>query len=256
MKKFRFNRVFYKDLGYTIILSFLSIFTLPLNAKTSRPQGEKPNIIFVLFDDLGKEWISCYGAENIQTPNIDKLAREGTLFHNAYSMPQCTPSRVCFMTGQYPFRNGWVNHWDAPRWGKGYYDWKKNPSIARTMKNGGYKTATAGKWQLNDFRSQPNVMKAHGFDEFCMWTGAEGGDSKEHMKKSAKRYWDPYIFTKEGAKTYDGEFGPDIYNKFVLDFIENNKDQPFFVYYAMALPHTPFVTTPHKPNAKSKLDNV
>ena len=94
---------------------------------------DRPNIVFILMDDLGKEWIGCYGAENIQTPNIDALAESGMKFQNAYSMPQCTPSRVCFMTGQYPFRNGWVNHWDVPRWGLGYFDWKKNPSIARVL---------------------------------------------------------------------------------------------------------------------------
>ena len=92
---------------------------------------DKPNIIFILLDDLGKEWISCYGGENIKTPHIDKLASSGIKFSNVYSMPQCTPSRVCFLTGQYPFRNGWVNHWDVPRWGLGYFDWNKNPSITR-----------------------------------------------------------------------------------------------------------------------------
>ena len=70
---------------------------------------DKPNIIFILLDDLGKEWISCYGGENIKTPH-NKLASSGIKFSNVYSMPQCTPSRVCFLAGQYPFRNGWVNH--------------------------------------------------------------------------------------------------------------------------------------------------
>ena len=135
----------------------------PMFGNVSSPA--KPNIIFVLIDDLGKEWLSCYGGENIQTPNIDQLAAGGIRFNNAYSMPQCTPSRVCFITGQYPWRNGWINHWDAPRWGGGYFDWEHNPSIARTMKAGGYKTAVAGKWQLNDFRIHPDAMVKHGFDD-------------------------------------------------------------------------------------------
>lgn len=210
---------------------------------------EKPNIIFVLLDDLGKEWISCYGAEGIETPNIDQLAASGMKFNNAYSMPQCTPSRACFMTGQYPFRSGWVNHWDAPRWGVGYYDWTRNPSIARTMKSAGYATGVTGKWQLNDFRVQPNAMVDMGFDDYFMWTGYEAGNPP-----SGKRYWDPYIYSKDGSRTYEGEFGPDLYNRFMLDFISKNKDRPFFFYYAMALPHSPLVHTPHEPDVTEKYD--
>jgi arylsulfatase A-like enzyme len=217
-------------------------------------QGGQPNIVFILLDDLGKEWVSCYGAEGIKTPNIDRLAETGMKFNNAYSMPQCTPSRVCFMTGQYPWRSGWVNHWDAPRWGGGYFDWKRNPSIARTLKKADYATVAAGKWQLNDFRTHPDAMKLHGFDDWCMWTGAEGTNDKEHVKVSSKRYWDPYIHTREGSKTYEGQFGPDIYHRFVLDFITTNKGRPFFVYYPMALPHGPFVHTPLEPDAKTKAE--
>jgi len=146
-----------------------SLFTLVIFcglALQAREATNKPNIIFVLLDDLGKEWIECYGAENIKTPRINQLAAEGLKFDNAYSMPQCTPSRVAFMTGQYPYRSGWVNHWDSPRWGAGYYDWNKNPSIARTMQSVGYTTAVAGKWQLNDFRIHPDAMVKHGFDDY------------------------------------------------------------------------------------------
>ena len=66
---------------------------VPLMA-TEKP-GAKPNILFIMVDDLGKDWISCYGAEDITTPNIDALANGGMKFHNAYSMPSCTPSRAC-----------------------------------------------------------------------------------------------------------------------------------------------------------------
>lgn len=79
----------------------------------------RPNILFIMVDDLGKEWISSYGAEGIRTPNIDKLAATGMKFNNAWCMPQCTPTRVTLLTGQYPFRHGWTNHWDVPRWGGG-----------------------------------------------------------------------------------------------------------------------------------------
>lgn len=64
--------------------------------------GKKPNIIFIMVDDLGPEWVGCYGAEDIKTPNIDKLAAGGMQFSNAYSMAQCTPTRTAFLTGRYP----------------------------------------------------------------------------------------------------------------------------------------------------------
>jgi arylsulfatase A-like enzyme len=219
----------------------------------TQASGALPNVVFILLDDLGKEWISCYGAEGIQTPNIDQLAATGMKFNNAYSMPQCSPSRACLMTGQYPFRNGWVNHWDVPRWGVGYFDWRTNPSIGRVMRSAGYKTAAAGKWQLNDFRLQPDAMVQQGFDEYCMWTGGES-DPKDpnHASISNKRYWNPYIHTRAGSKTCPGKFGPDIYNQFLLDFITRNKDHPFFIYYPMALVHLPLTTTPLEPGATGK----
>ena len=236
------------------IINYLSLLLFIIPTLEAREPADKPNIIFILIDDLGKEWLSCYGGEGVKTPAVDALAENGILFNNAYSMPQCTPSRACFMTGQYPFRNGWVNHWDAPRWGAGYFDWTKNPSIARSLKSAGYTTGVAGKWQLNDFRTHPEAMVKHGFDDYCMWTGAEGSEIEGHAALSEKRYWDPYIHTKEGSKTHKGKFGPDIYNDFVLNFISNNKDKPFFIYYPMALTHTPMVHTPLSPNAKTKLE--
>ncbi|MCH2206080.1 MAG: sulfatase-like hydrolase/transferase [Lentisphaerales bacterium] len=212
-------------------------------------KAEKPNILFILLDDLGKEWVSTYGAQEINTPVIDNLAKTGMAFSRFYSMPQCTPTRITFMTGQYPFRHGWVNHWDVPRWGGGcHFDWEKNPSIARVMQSAGYKTAVAGKWQVNDFRVQPEAMVHHGFDDYCMWTGYEAG-----VKASAQRYWDPYIHTKEGSKTYSGKFGEDIFADFLIDFMKQNKENPMFMYYAMCLPHGPLVATPNEPDVKDKM---
>lgn len=232
-------------------MNFLKI-SLCLALLCVSAQATQPNIIFILLDDLGKEWISCYGAEGIETPHVDKLAAQGMRFENAYSMPQCTPSRICFLTGQYPWRNGWVNHWDAPRWGEAYFDWNSNPSIARSLQKAGYATAAAGKWQVNDFRVQPEAMTKHGFDDWSMWTGAEGSSDKKHTQKSSNRYWDPYIHTPEGSQSYPGKFGPDLYNQLVLDFITSHQEQPFFIYYAMALPHSPSTSTPHEPNVKGR----
>lgn len=217
------------------------------NREVDRP----PNILFIMADDLGKEWISCYGAEDIETPNIDSLAAGGMKFNNVYSMPQCTPSRATLLTGKYPWRTGWVNHWDVPRWGVAYFDWeeKQNTTFARLMKDLGYRTAAAGKWQINDFRIEPEAMRKHGFDEWAMWTGYETGNPP-----SAERYADPYIHTSEGSKTYSGKFGPDIFTDFLIDFMKRHQDEPMCLYFPMALPHTPFVATPDEPTAQSKTE--
>jgi len=212
---------------------------------------DKPNILFIMVDDLGKEWISCYGAEDIETPNIDALAKDGMLFNNAYSMPQCTPSRTTLLTGKYPYRTGWVNHWDVPRYGVGYFDWKQkeNMTFARILKDAGYKTAAAGKWQINDFRVEPRAMEKHGFEDWCMWTGGEGQNPP-----SDKRYWDAYINTPAGSKTYTGKFGPDIYTEFLIDFIKKNAGEPMMLYFPMALTHTPFTSTPDMPGVKDDME--
>ncbi len=210
-----------------------------------------PNIVFIMADDLGPEWISSYGGDGIETPNIDKLAQGGMSFDNAYSMPQCTPTRVTLLTGQYPFRHGWTNHWDVPRWGAGcHFDPKHNISVARLLRNAGYATAIAGKWQINDFRVQPDILEQHGFDEWSVWTGGEGGNPQ-----SDERYWDPYVYTsRSSSRTYTGSFGPDIFNGFLADFVERHRDRPMFLYYPMALTHGPLVATPHEPFADTSLE--
>ena len=220
--------------------------SLPQISKADTNQN-RPNILFIMVDDLGKEWISCYGAEDIETPNIDALAKTGMKFENAWSMPQCTPSRATLLTGQYPWRTGWVNHWDVPRWGVGYFDWKlrQNMTFARIMKTAGYATAAVGKWQINDFRIAPDAMKKHGFDDWCMWTGYESGN-----KPSAERYWDAYVNTPQGSKTYTGKFGPDVYTDYLIRFMIEHKDEPMMLYFPMALTHGPLTTTTAEPKVE------
>ncbi|MCT4589444.1 MAG: sulfatase-like hydrolase/transferase [Carboxylicivirga sp.] len=230
------------------ILILLSVLTISVSVLKAREK--KPNFIFILVDDLGKEWVSCYGAKDIKTPNIDKLASEGIKFNKVYSMPQCTPSRVALLSGQYPYKNGWINHYDVPRWGHGArFDPVLNPSYAKELRDKGYKTCAAGKWQISDFRVEPEAMVNAGFDEYCMWTGYESNN-----EPSEKRYWNPYLHTKDGSRTYEGQFGPDVFCDFVIDFMEKNKQDPMCIYYPMVLTHGPFVHTPHEPNVKSKYD--
>ena len=253
------------------IVSLRGIFLVLLLGSCAVPTVP-PNILFIMVDDLGPEWIGAYGAEMVETPNVDRLAEEGVLFTKAYSMPQCTPTRVTLLTGQYPFRHGWTNHWDVPRWGAGaHFDPNMNYSFARLFRDAGYATAAAGKWQINDFRVQPDAMVHHGFDEYAMWTGFEtpdpapqiespgsspgqaGASSGEIANPSAERFQDAYIHTKQGSRTYEGQFGPDVFTDFLIDFMREHRDEPMLLYYPMVLTHPPLVPTPHEPDAEGTI---
>ena len=247
-----FKRLLIQTLSLGICASNVSV----LKANEGSPaEKAKPNILYIMADDLGKEWISCYGAEDIETPNIDALASGGIKFNNAYSMPACTPSRTTLLTGKYPWRTGWANHWDVPRWGVGYFDWKKkeNTTFARLLKDMGYTSAAAGKWQINDFRLEPKAMKKHGFDDWAMWTGCESSPDEKHEKKSTRRYWDPYINTPEGSETHQGKYGPDLYTDRMIQFMRKHKEKPMCMYFPLAQPHTPVAVTPDEPKAKGVL---
>ncbi len=242
-----------KPFGSVGLVAFLALVAWGGNLSTvsaAAAVATKPNILFILVDDLGKEWVSACGAEEIETPHIDNLAKTGMRFVNAYSMAQCTPTRTTLLTGQYPWRHGWVNHWDVPRWGAGcHFDPQHNLSFGRVMKSAGYTTAIAGKWQINDFRVQPNILAEHGFDDWCMWTGYESQNPP-----SSERYHNPYIHTRDGSQTYEGAFGPDRYADFLIQFMQQHRDQPMMLYFPMCLTHTPLVATPRHPEAKGALE--
>ena len=141
-----------KSLQKSIVAVVLLLFF------TNFAQAEKPNILFIMADDLGPEWVSCYGSEAMKTPHIDALAAGGMQFQNAYSMPKCTPTRATLLTGRYPFRHGWIGHWDVPRWGAGcHFDPKYNISFAQVMKSAGYATVL-----LHDFWLKPKIVQQHG----------------------------------------------------------------------------------------------
>jgi arylsulfatase A-like enzyme len=133
-----------------------------------------------------------------------------------------------------------------------YFDWKKkeNTTFAQLMKQLGYATCAVGKWQINDFRLEPQVLKKHGFDDWAMWTGFETGN-----KVSDSRYYDPYINTPEaGSKVYKGKFAPDVCTDYLIHFMRQHKDEPMCLYYPMPLPHPPLVATPDEPNVTSRMD--
>jgi arylsulfatase A-like enzyme len=212
----------------------------------------QPNIILIMLDDLGKEWVHCYGSEETITPNVDRLAASGMTFMNAYSMPLCVASRATLITGQYPARHGWINDWNVPLLGVGYFDPGYYPSIARVLREAGYATAVAGKWHLNDFRDNPEILHDFGFDEYCVWTGVE----RDNTDISSNRYWNPYIHTEIGSRTYPGEFSEDIFTRFIVRFLREEPQVPKFVYYPMCLPHFPPTALPNNPIAGANLQSM
>ena len=198
--------------------------------------AERPNIILIMVDDMGCDWVSCYGAGH-QTPNVDRLAKEGLRYTTAWCTPICTPTRVTLLTGQYPFRHGWLQHYDVPRLGGSGLDWDKFKTFAAAIRDAGYATGIGGKWQINDLRRQPDALKQHGFDEHCVWTGAERGHPE-----TEERYFNGYLMTNGIRQTVP--YGPDTINDFAIDFVKRHQKEPFLFYYPMLLTHGPFGATP------------
>lgn len=130
----------------TVILAVL------LSASSARAESvpPKPNIIFILADDLGIPGLSCYGGDECQTPRLDALARSGTRFDCCFSAPLCAPSRALCMFGRYAFRTGVLDNGCGARAKP-----DKEVCVARTLKGAGYSTAVAGKWrQLSYFTTK------------------------------------------------------------------------------------------------------
>ena len=204
-----------------------------------RPVSARPpNIVFILADDLGTDWLGCYGSSHA-TPGIDRLARSGVRFATAWTSPICTPTRVMMLTGQYPGRTGWTEHYDVPRWGGAGLIPERFPTWPQQLRKAGYATAIAGKWQINDLRIRPDILKAHGFDRHCVWPGVEAGNAP-----TSRRYWEAYLQTDGKRKIHAGEYGPDVTQRFALEFIRENKSRPFMLYYPMIAVHAPNEPTP------------
>jgi arylsulfatase A-like enzyme len=198
----------------------------------------RPNIVLIMVDDMGRDWLSCYGSSH-RTPHIDRLASQGVRYETMYCTPICSPTRVELLTGRYPFRTGWTDHHDVPRWGGKGLDWEREITFARMLREAGYRAAIAGKWQVNDLRHPTDVLARHGFDEHCMWPGGEEGNPA-----SEERYYDPYLQINGERGIRKGRFGEEVANEFLLDFMRRHKDRPFLAYYPMILNHAPYVRTP------------
>ena len=205
----------------------------------------QPNILLILADDLGHEVINSYGGTSYRTPNIDALGRSGVRFTSCYATPLCSPSRVELMTGRYGFRTSWIN-----LIGRGeaeevndYFDPKKETTFGRVLKDAGYATAIAGKWQLCEFQKHSNHLAECGFDESLCWAWQIDG-------KQTSRYWAPVLWDNGKMRKLPAEaYGDDLFSDFLIDFMKRHKEKPFFAYYPMALVHAPHIAPPGSPRA-------
>jgi len=205
-------------------------------------RSKKPNIIFLLSDDVGIDLMGCYGSDRFKTPNIDALAKTGVRFETCHSAPLCGPTRCEFLTGRYAFRTGGLMNqsWSA-QGGKGAKSSDEVP-VAKVLKQAGYATCAVGKW-----RQVGETPGDWGFDEWLTDPTAGGW------------YWEK-SYTKNGKLIeLDKEvYCPDVAHELAMDFIQRHRQGPFFVYYPTHLVHGPIVRTPDSaPDSKDLYaDNV
>ncbi len=214
---------------------------------------ERPNIVFILIDDFGYADCGAYGAKDIRTPNIDRLAKEGVKFNHFYSnAPVCTPTRCAFMTGRWQQRIGfeWAMGFSADSfWRKGD-EWVREtdihamglpastPTLPKMLKAAGYKTGAFGKWHLG-YKDEFNPTH-HGFDEYF-------GELLGHSDYYNHAYYDGTYALRDGLEPVqvDG-YLTDLINRRATQFIEKNAKAPFFLYVPHLAVHCPY-QPPNRP---------
>jgi len=206
-------------------------------------ESSKPNIIFILSDDLGVDILSCFGSDQYKTPHLDALATGGMKFTHAYAAPLCGPSRALIMTGRYAFRTGAVNQDMVAQ-----ITPEKEVMMPKILKGAGYVTASFGKWgQLG------LTPGAFGFDEYLNFKGS--GIFWNTQPKGKE-----YDLNGKQVELKDKEYMPDLVHKLAVDFITRSQDKPFYLYYSMSHIHGDILPTPDsKEGASAKelyADNI
>lgn len=234
------------------MIRFFTVFSiLVLACSKFLTAGEtKTNVVFILIDDLSHYGVSAYGADKISakygefehatiaTPEIDKLAEEGMMCANAFAYPLCEPTRIALMSGKYNSRNFLKC--------KSQHD--SDVTFGDVFQKNGYATGIFGKWkQTRGTKEIPgkDYIFEFGWDEFCCFD----------VVGERQRFINPNLVINGKIHNYEGRtdldpitgrrwYGPDICNRHALEFIEKNKDKPFFLYYPMLLVHDEHQPTP------------
>lgn len=213
----------------------LGAAVVPRGLRADAPDGRKrpPNIVFILTDDLGWGDPRCYGHPYIKTPNLDRLAKQGTLFTQFYvNNPVCSPSRTAFMTGHFPARHRVHQHFARPEQNeaRGMPNWLDADvtTVTDVLRKCGYATAHFGKWHLcGGWSKDAPTPAAYGIDEHRA-VNSSGAGFKEQK--------DPYFRAKSTGLFVDE----------TLRFIEKHKDRPFYVNLWTLVPHATLKPTPEE----------
>jgi arylsulfatase A-like enzyme len=242
-----------KSITFLMLFSVLAIPIVNGNIN----ENKKPNIIFILSDDLNWGDLGCYGQQKIKTPNIDRIAREGILFTNAYAgSAVCAPSRATLMEGKHTgharIRDNMYSEYRESLQ-------KEDITVARLLQKAGYKTGLFGKWGLS-LVNQPGIPNNMGFDEFFGYLNQRHAHCyyPEFLYKNRRKIYYPVngefnkienyrsncVYDKEGRALPLGIKNPsmakyslDEYCKYSLEFVKRNKDNPFFLFLAYTIPH-------------------
>lgn len=195
----------------------------------------KPNVILIYTDDQGSLDLNIYGAKDLHTPNVDALARSGVRFTQFYAAaPICSPSRASLITGRYPQRAGLATNASSDKGGKSEMPGSQL-TMAEMFKGADYVTGHVGKWHMG--YSEPTMPNQQGFDYSF---GHMGGciDNYSHYF-----YWqgpNRHDLWRNGEEIWeDGKFFPDLMVEEVSSFLDDNKNKPFFLYWALNIPHYP-----------------
>lgn len=239
--------------------------SLATHTAVAKQSDKRPNFVVILCDDVSSDMFGCYGNTTTQTPNIDRLAKQGVAFQSGWNSALSGPARAQLMTGKYATTTGFWNNGFALPMPDGSADlFTYHPSYSKVLKDAGYTTAVAGKWHVGGAQHQDDPSL--GFDTYCMWEEdralkklgyPEWSGGREMPRGITARYWHPCI-VQDGKllDTKPTDFGPDIFAGFICDFIEtaSKGDKPFFAYYPMVMPHGPYVKTPLSTKQGENLD--
>ena len=211
---------------FGLLIGWVSLYDSPV---ATTP----PNVILIITDDQGIGDFGFSGNPHVKTPNLDQLASESIRFNQFYVSPVCAPTRSSLMTGRYSLRTGIRDTYNG-----GAMMASNEVTIAEMLQQEGYQTGIFGKWHLGD--NYPSRPIDQGFDESVIHlAGGMGqvGDITTFFRKDSS-YFDPVLWHNGQKEQYQG-YCSDVFAENALQFIEKNKDKPFFCYLSFNAPHTP-----------------